>query len=109
MPRPKIKDNGQIVEIDLHGLWVDDALDAISDVIELSAERGRTSVRVIHGSSTSDNLAHNRTIKHAFLHSLDNGAFPDVISVVRYEGKTLLSLASLSTQDPRPISLRDLY
>ncbi len=105
---PRLDDNGTTVTLDLHGASVNDALDLIRRTTALAAERGRTTLRVIHGSSTSDALARNRTIKHALHDLLDDGDLPEAQSDVRFESETLISLPLTSTRSSAPIRLLDV-
>ena len=70
--------------------------------------RGRTSLRVIHGSSTSDPRARNRTIKHALHDLLDRNALPSVVQALRRENETLLGLPLGRRPDPARLHLTDL-
>ena len=107
MPLPRLTDDGATVTLDLHGARVDEALTLVRRTVTLAAARGRTSLRVVHGSSTSDALARNRTIKHA-LHALLDDGLAGVHDAFRAEGFTLLSLSLGGRRDPTPITLRDV-
>jgi len=110
VPRhPTLTDDGRAVVLDLHGARVDEAESMIRSAARLAAGRGRSTLRVVHGASTSDALDRNRTIKHALYALLDGGQLRSwVSSIVRGEGYTLLGLAAGSTRDPRPLQLRDV-
>ena len=105
---PRLSDDGTTVTLDLHGATVDDALDLVDATAALAAERGRTTLRIVHGSSTSDALARNRTIKHALHDLLDDGSLPEAQSDVRFESETIVSLPLGAHRDPTPIRLLDV-
>ncbi|MEM1043894.1 MAG: Smr/MutS family protein [Bacteroidota bacterium] len=105
---PRLDDNGTTVTLDLHGATVDDALGLVLRTAALAARRGRATLRVVHGSSTSDALARNHTIKHALHDLLDDGDLPDAQGDVRFEGETLISLPLASSSSPSPIRLLDV-
>lgn len=106
---PKLVDDGQTVTLDVHGATVDDALRTVRRVVAIAEQRGRSSVRVIHGSSTSSRLYRNRSIKHALHEALDGGRFGvAVVSDWRADDVTVLSLALGAAQNTRPIRLRDV-
>ncbi len=108
MKQPRISDDGTSVTIDLHGVWVDRAMDAVEQLIKVAAERGRRTLRVIHGSSTSVADSQARTIKHALHDSLDHGDFPEVASDFRQEDITVLNIVAASNNDKRRITLFNL-
>ena len=107
MKQPRLTDNGTIVELDLHGAHVDEAIGLVRRVASLASERGRSTLRIVHGSSTSDSLARNRTIKHVLLDALDGGMF-GVASHYTMEDVTLLNLERGSHSDPIPLTLLNL-
>jgi hypothetical protein len=108
MVRPRLTDDGRTVVLDLHGASVDGASELIRRVSALASGRGRGTLRVVHGTSTSDPLARNRTIRHALHDLLDAGELrPFVVDAVRDEGHTLLALAP-GTLDRRRLSSADL-
>lgn len=109
MPAPRLTDDGRTVTLDLHGVRVDDAERLILRTAALAAERGRASLTVIHGASTSSDLYRNRTIRHALYDLLDDGALGRwVTGEVRFDGRTVLALDVLTTPDTRRLSVRDL-
>lgn len=108
MARPALLDDGTTVTLDLHGAHVDDALRMVQRTASLAAARGRATLRVVHGSSTSDARARNRTIKHALHALLDEGELPDVTGAFRSEDVLLLSLDAATAHDRRRLSLLDL-
>lgn len=103
----RITDDGATVELDLHGVGVDDALDLVEDVVAAAVSRGRSTVKVIHGSSTSDRRSRNRTIKHVLEDELASGGIFHVTGHVTFEAYTLLSLPVSSVRDPRPLLTGD--
>lgn len=108
-PMPHLSDNGTTVTLDLHGASVNDALGLIRRTAALATQRGRTTLRIVHGTSTSDALARNRTIKHALHDLLDDGELPEAQSDVRFEGETLISLPLAGSRTPAPIRLLDVH
>ncbi len=106
MKHPHLADDGSTIELDLHGARVDEAIDLVQRAVLMASERGRSTLRVIHGSSTSDPRERNRTIKHAILDALEEG-MQGAESYLPMEGATLVSLAYGSRPDPRPITLSD--
>ena len=110
MPGPRLHDDGATVEVDLHGLGVDEALGLSRAVIQETARRGRTSVRLVHGSSTSSALYRNRSIKHALYALLERGGFgQQVTGSVRGEDTLTLSLPLGSRPDAGRMQLRDVW
>ncbi|HET6567400.1 MAG TPA: Smr/MutS family protein [Rhodothermales bacterium] len=109
MPAPSLHDDGSTVTLDLHGLRVDEALHVTQALVREAARRGRSTVRLIHGASTSSTLYRNRTIKHELESLLDTGAMKSfVTSVWKAEGHLLLSLTLSGTADPTPIRPADI-
>ena len=106
MKQPRLTDDGTAVELDLHGAYVDEAISLVRRVAALASERGRSTLRVVHGSSTSDPLARNRTIKYVLQDALDSG-IPGVASHYAIEDVTLLSLESGRHHNPTPLTLFD--
>lgn len=106
---PRLSDDGHTVTLDLHGARVEEALALVRRTAALAARRGRATLRVVHGQSTSDALARNRTIKHALSDLLDgDGLAGVVIQAVRFDGHALLGLAAAPRRDPTPIRLADV-
>ncbi|MDX1440782.1 MAG: Smr/MutS family protein [Rubricoccaceae bacterium] len=108
MKQPRITDDGTTVTIDLHGVWVDRAIEDIRRLVSVAAERGRPSLRIIHGSSTSDVHGTNRTIKHELHRALDSASFPEVASDFRDADTTVLALDADTQADRNTITLFDL-
>ncbi len=105
---PRLSDDGTTVTLDLHGASVDAALGLVRRTAALAARRGRATLRLVHGTSTSDPLARNRTIKHALHDLLDDGSLPEARSDVRFEGETLVSLPLGARPNPTPLRLLDV-
>ncbi len=109
MPHPTLEDDGQTVTLDLHGASVEEALDLARRVLRAAARRGRRSVRIVHGRSTSSRTHRNRTIKHALYDLLDRHALDDVVtSQWRAEAYLLLSLDVTAAVDAAPLRLLDV-
>ena len=109
MPHPWLHDDGSTVTLDLHGATVDEAVRLTRRTVQEAARRGRSTVKVIHGASTSRRLAPNRTIKNALYAELDGDAFGvDLTGHWRDEAAVTLSLDLTAARDPRPIRMRDL-
>jgi DNA-nicking Smr family endonuclease len=108
MARPRLEDDGTAVTLDLHGATVDEALRLVRRAAALAAQRGRATLRVVHGTSTSDPRARNRTIRHALHDLLDEGGLPQAHGAFRAEGYTAISLGLAARRDPTPIRLSDL-
>ena len=109
MPYPRIDDDGQTVTLDLHGAPVDEALRLTKRLVCEAARRGRRTVKIVHGQSTSSRLYQNRTIKNALYDLLDRGALGDAVTQAwRADGHLLLSLDLTAAADPRPIRLLDV-
>jgi hypothetical protein len=108
MARPTLTDDGATVTLDLHGATVEEALRLVRRAAALAARRGRGTLRVVHGASTSDPRTGNRTIKHALHALLDAGGLPEATGAVRYEGYALIALSVTARRDPTPLRLLDL-
>jgi DNA-nicking Smr family endonuclease len=106
---PTLDDDGHRVTLDLHGATVDEALDLTFQTVRLAEERGRTSVKLIHGSSTTTPHSPRRTIKQALHEELDRGALsPHATDTLRAQNHLVLSLDVTATRDPTPIRLADV-
>ena len=109
MPNPWLHDDGTTVTLDLHGATVDEAVALTRRTVRAAAARGRRTVKIIHGASTSRRLAPNRTIKNALYDLLDEGTLgPAVTGAWREEAAVTLSLDLSAAPDPRLLRLRDL-
>lgn len=103
-----LHDDGTTVTLDLHGLGVSDAEACLRKTVAVAAARGRGTVRVIHGSSTSDPLARNRTIKHMLEELLASRALPEVVDCFPENDRTILGLRLAASVDRRPIQAIDI-
>lgn len=107
---PHLHDDGRQVTLDLHGAAVAEAERLVTAAVRAAHRRGRASVRVVHGASTSDPTFRNRTVRHALLDLLDGGALDAwVVDEVVGEGSTLLGLGLGRPADPRRLTLRDVW
>lgn len=108
MSTPTLDDDGQVVTLDLHGATVDEALDLTYRTLRLAEDRGRSRLKVIHGSSTTQGGA-RRTIKSALHDRLDRGELgAHATNVIRSRDELVLSLDLTTSSDPTPIRLRDV-
>lgn len=106
---PSLSDDGRSVRLDLHGARIEDAERLLLSAARLAADRGRSTLTIVHGASTSSTLYRNRTIRHALYDLIDDGHLDDWITgEVRLEGSTVLSLPVDAHTKPERISLRDL-
>lgn len=109
MPYPSLDDDGQSVTLDLHGATVDEAMRLSEALVREACRRGRSQVRLIHGSSTSSAAFRNRTIKHALEEAVARGRFaPDVVDALHRENVLTLSLGVSAERDTASISMLDL-
>ena len=96
--------------LDLHGASVDQAIELVRRIISRSARRGRSTLRVVHGASTSDSLARPRTIRQELYDLLDAGALSDaVVDEVRSDNHLLIGLAAGAAYDPTRLGAADLH
>lgn len=109
MGTPQIDDDGSVVTLDLHGATVDEAVDLTYRTLRLAENRGRSQLKLIHGSSTTDS-GHARTIKSALHDLLDRGALGShATNVIRSRDTLVLALDITATSDPTPIQLREVW
>ena len=107
MGTPNVDDDGRVVTLDLHGATVEEAIDLTYRTLRLAEDRGRTRLKLIHGSSTTAGGA--RTIKSALHDLLDRGDLGShATNVIRSENTLVLALDLTATADPTPIRLRDI-
>ncbi|MEZ4701163.1 MAG: Smr/MutS family protein [Rhodothermales bacterium] len=107
MPFPTLSDDGQTVTLDLHGATVDEAVRLAQRAVSEARRRGRSSLRLIHGSSTSG--GGRRTIKSAVTDLLLDGRLGIPASnAVAGDDVLVLSLGHAGRPDPRPITLLDI-
>ena len=104
MPHPRLDDDGQTVTLDLHGARVAEALRLATSVVVEAARHGRTTVRLVHGSSTADRGA-ERTIKGALHDAVDRGDFDQHVTS-SFAQDTVLILGLAPAPSPRPGRLR---
>ena len=108
MPHPRLDDDGQTVTLDLHGARVEEALRLVESLVVQAARYGRTTVRLVHGSSTADRGA-DRTIKGALAEALDRGDYDrHVTSDFRQDNVLILGLAPAPSPRPGRLRLADL-
>lgn len=108
MGTPQLDDDGSIVTLDLHGATVDEAIDLTYRTLRLAEDRGRSRLKLIHGSSTTVGGA-ARTIKSALHDLLDRGELgAHATNVIRSKNAVVLSLDLTATQDPTPIRLGEV-
>ncbi|MEM6782385.1 MAG: Smr/MutS family protein [Bacteroidota bacterium] len=103
----RLSDDGTTVTLDLHRVRVGDAEALIRRTVALASERGRASVRVIHGSSTSN--GQRRTIKGVVHNVLDQGMLAAVTGDFRAQDYALLSLGIRTRLDTRRLTLNDVW
>lgn len=105
---PKVDDDGSMVTVDLHGLTVDEAIDVTYQTVRLAQDRGRASVKLIHGWSTT--RPGRRTIKTALHDLLDEGMLgASATNVIRSRSHIVLSLDLTVSSDPTRINLSDVW
>ena len=108
MGTPTLEDDGSIVTLDLHGATVEEAIDLTYRTLRLAEERGRTRLKLIHGSSTT-RQGHHRTIKSALHDLLDRGELgTHATNVIRSENTLVLALDLTASGDSTPIRMRDV-
>jgi len=106
---PRLTDDGRTVTLDLHGATVAEAERLTRAAAREAARRGRATLRVVHGHSTTDRWGETRTIK-TMLHALldDRALAPHVAQSVRAEGHAILGLAPSARPVAARLSLADL-
>jgi len=106
--KPRLLDDQVRPELDLHGCSVDEALRLSRALITESARRGRDSVRIIHGKSTTGSKS--RTIKSALTELIDSGQLSlHVASTYKSEGHMLVALRKGGNRyRSNRITLRDI-
>lgn len=108
MGTPQLDDDGRIVTLDLHGATVEEAIDLTYRTLRLAEERGRTRLKLVHGSSTTNGGA-RRTIKSALHTLLDRGELgAHATNVIRSQNTLVLALDLTAPGDSTPIRLRDV-
>ncbi|MES3631025.1 MAG: Smr/MutS family protein [Longimonas sp.] len=105
----RLDDDGTTVTLDLHGLTVDEALSVTKQTLNLAEDRGRATLRIIHGHSTSGGIA-PRTIKTALHDALDTGFLhPYREACHRQQGVLLISLGITAGAQDQPIRATDVW
>lgn len=108
MGTPQLDDDGTVVTLDLHGATVDEAIDMTYRTLRLAEDRGRTRLKLIHGSSTTA-AGETRTIKSALYDLLDRGELGvHATNIIRSQNTLVLALDLTATTDATPIRLRDV-
>ena len=108
MGTPQIEDDGSVVTLDLHGATVNEAIDMTYRTLRMAEERGRSRLKLIHGSSTTIGRS-TRTIKSALHDLLDRGELGShATNVIRSQNSLVLALDLTASSDPTPIQLRDI-
>lgn len=109
MIMPAIQDDGERVTLDLHGARVDEAVQLAHKVLRLATTYGRTSLKLIHGSSTTQADTGRETIKTALAAALNSGVWRiDASKVFRSTDYMILSLPLGNPRNGRRISMLDL-
>ncbi len=108
MRQPTIRDSGQTVELDLHGASIRDAVILLRRTLLVSVQRGRSSVKVIHGYSTSVDPRRHLSIRDELYDLLDEGTLTEVQSHHRFDGSTILLLGHFDRTDQRRITMYDI-
>ena len=107
--RPTLTDDGRAVTLDLHGARIAEAERLALRAAQEASGAGRSTLRIVHGASTTDWDGGNRTVKTAVLSLLDSGALDAwVASEHRMDGAVLLGLQASGAADRRRITLSDL-
>lgn len=107
MGTPQLEDDGKVVTLDLHGTTVEEAIDLAYRTLRVAEDRGRTRLKLIHGSSTTGD--HRRTIKSALHDLLDRGELASHASnVIRSRDTLVLALDLTARRDPTRIQLREV-
>lgn len=104
----RLQDDGIRPELDLHGCSVNEALRLARQLILESVRRGRDSVRIIHGKSTT--APNRRTIKSALTELIDSGQLSlHVCGVVKSDGHMLVALRRRGNcHAPGRMAIRDI-
>jgi len=105
----QLDDDGTTVMLDLHGLTVDDALAVTRQTLNLAENRGRTTLKIIHGHSTTG-APGQRTIKTALYNALNSGFLQRYQqNHHRQQGALLLSLNVGHAAQPARIRPTDVW
>ncbi len=107
MGTPQLDDDGRVVTLDLHGATVDEAIDLTYNTLRLAEKRGRSRLKLIHGSSTTGQAT--RTIKSALHDLLDRGELgAHATNVIRSQNTLVLALDLTASTDDTRIRMRDV-
>lgn len=105
----RLDDDGTTVTLDLHGLTVDEALAVTRRTLDLAESRGRATLKVIHGHSTSG-VPGRQTIKTALYDALDHGFLQRYqTNHHRTQGTLILSLGLGQTPQTARIRSTDVW
>lgn len=109
MPYPTVTDDGTTVELDLHGARLAEAETLVRRCIELCSNRGRATLRIIHGLSSSEYDADQRTIKTIVHDVVEEHADSDIITGhYPFEGSITISFSVSARKDPTRITITNL-
>ena len=104
-----LRDDGHTIELDLHRARVAEAERLFEEAVVLAADRGRHTLRAVHGHSTTDPRGEAATIKRAVQRLLASGYLAEyVASWLDSGGATLVGLKPAARVDPRRITLGDV-
>ncbi|GAB5521574.1 MAG: hypothetical protein RhofKO_38250 [Rhodothermales bacterium] len=110
---PKLNDTGQRLDLDLHGMRIDDAIRLVRRTVQIAHQQGRAQVDVVTGASTTRNDPHADTIKTRLDALLRSGQLDHWIAHHRWSvdgGRCQLVLPiTRLTQPGKRIMLRDVY
>lgn len=95
-----LHDDGQRVELDVHGCTVDGALDLIRGTLALASRRGRIQVEVIHGVGGS--------IEFGLRDALAGRELAGASSYMTVSGRTVIGLPIGPAGNPKRIVAADL-
>ncbi len=107
MPYPTISDDGRTVELDLHGATVSQGMSLVANTIRMAINRGRSTVRIVHGSSTSDTDQFAATLKHKLHDAFGSGRFGGTVNHLFSDTYIIVSLPGGSS-DHHKISIFDI-
>ena len=107
---PRLTDDGRRPVLDLHGCSVAKALALTRALIVESVKRGRDSVELIHGSSTSHIEDHRPTIRSALRKLISSGRMSlHVGQYLKRDASMVVALRRQTRQpDRRPITLQKI-
>ncbi len=107
--KASLRDDGEIVSIDLHGLNIDDAISICKKGIAEAYYRGRDKIKLIHGSSTSSLQFVNSTIKYRLYDLLQESSVQKQTSfVLKYEDYCVIGLRPDFEIDRDRITILDI-